>query len=120
MPSYKWMEHKGKKVFYMHLGTEDPQELKDITSQIELIYEKEPPKSILCLCDVGGIGIKPESIQILKNFTKHNEPYAKMTAILGVEGLKVIIFNSLLAFTRRKNLILKNSREEALEWLIGH
>ena len=47
MPSYKWMEHKGKRIFYMDIATPNPEELKDITSQIELIYEKEPPKSIL-------------------------------------------------------------------------
>jgi hypothetical protein len=41
-----------------------------------------------------------------------------MTAVIGVEGLKQIIFNSFLAFTKRKNLVLKNSEEEALEWLI--
>ena len=119
MPSYKWMEHKGKRIFYMDIATPNPEELKDITSQIELIYEKEPPKSILALCNVTGIAIKPESIQILKNFTKHNEPYAKMTAIIGVEGLKLVIFNSLLAFTKRKNLILKNTKEEALDWLVS-
>ena len=118
MPGYKWMEHKGKRIFYMDIATPNPKELKDITSQIELIYEKEPPKSILALCNVTGIAIKPESIQILKNFTKHNEPYMKMTAVIGVEGLKQIIFNSFLAFTRRENLVLKNSEEEALEWLI--
>ena len=42
-----------------------------------------------------------------------------MTAIIGVEGLKLIIFNSLLAFTKRKNLILKNTKEEALDWLVS-
>ena len=119
MPGYKWMEHKGKRMFYMNLGTDHPEELKNVTSQIEQIFEKEPPKSILSLCDVTGITIKPEMVQILKDFTKHNEPYVKMTAIFGVDGLRLIIFNSLLAFTRRKNLVLKPSREQALDWLIS-
>ena len=119
MPSYKWMEHKGKRIFFMDLGTDKPEDLKATTTQIEKIFEKEPPKSILSLCNVEGITIKPEMVQILKDFTKHNEPYVKMTAILGVDGLRLIIFNSLLAFTRRKNLVLKNSRDTALEWLVS-
>ena len=104
----------------MDIGTDNPEELKKITSQIELDIEKEPPKSTLCICNVKGatIRLRPEIIQILKDFTKHNEPYMKMTAVIGVEGLKQIIFNSFLAFSRRKNLVLKNSEEEALEWLI--
>lgn len=118
MLGYKWMEHDGKKILYMDLGTENPDELKEITSQIEKIIEIESSKSILCLCNVEGIVINPANIEILKNFTKHNEPYMKMTAVLGVDGLKQIIFNSILLFTRRKNLILKSSREEALKWLV--
>jgi hypothetical protein len=118
MLSYKWLVHKGKRILYMNLGTENPEELKDITSRIELEIEKEPPKSISCICNVKGVVIKPVLIPILKDFTKHNEPYMKMTAVIGVEGLKLIFFNSILVFTRRKNLILKNTEEEALEWLI--
>lgn len=36
---------------------------------------------------------------------------------LGVDGLRLIIFNSLLAFTRRKNLVLRTSKDQALDWL---
>ncbi len=117
MLGYKWTEHKGKRIFSMDLGTDNVEALKETTSQIEKIFAKEPPKSILSLCNVEGIAIKPESVQILKDFTKHNEPYVKMTAILGVDGLRLIIFNSLLAFTRRKNLVLRTSKDQALDWL---
>jgi hypothetical protein len=117
MPSYKWTEHKGKRIFFMDIGTQNAADLKEVTSQIEKIFEKEPPKSILSLCNVEGMGINPESVQILKNFTKHNEPYVKMTCVLGVDGLRLIIFNSLLAFTRRKNLVLRTSKDQALDWL---
>ena len=104
----------------MDLGTDNPEELKKITSQIELDIEKEPPKSTICICNLKDVTIRlrPEIAQILKDFTKHNEPYMKMTAVIGVEGLKQIIFNSFLDWARRKNLVLKNSEEEALEWLI--
>jgi hypothetical protein len=120
MLSYKWLLHKGKRILYMDIGTDNPEELKKITSQIELDIEKEPPKSTICICNVKDITIRlrPEIIQILKDFTKHNEPYMKMTAVIGVEGLRLIFFNSILVFTRRKNLILKNTEEEALEWLM--
>jgi hypothetical protein len=34
-----------------------------------------------------------------------------------VEGLKQVIFNGVLLFTKRKNLVIKNSKQEALDWL---
>jgi hypothetical protein len=54
---------------------------------------------------------------VVKEFTKHNEPYMKITALIGVEGIKKVIYDAVLLFTKRKNLILKNSKEEALDWL---
>jgi hypothetical protein len=118
MPSYEWLVHKGKRILYMDIATKEPEVLKDIIARIEPVVEKELPKSILCICNVGGGKANTEITQMLKNFTKHNEPYMKMTAVIGVEGIQKIIFSGVLLFTGRKNLILKNSKEEALEWLI--
>ena len=41
----------------------------------------------------------------------------KIVVLLGIEGLKTILFNSVLMVTRSKKLVLKNSKEEALDWL---
>jgi hypothetical protein len=43
----------------------------------------------------------------------------KMIVVIGVEGIQNIIFKCVLMFTSRKNLVLKNSKQEALDWLIG-
>ena len=40
-----------------------------------------------------------------------------MTALVGVEGLQKVIYYGVLMFTKRTNLMLKNSRGEALDWL---
>jgi hypothetical protein len=101
----------------MDIAVQTTEELIDITERVKPIVEKEPPNSVICLCNVKGSRFNTEITQILKEFTKHNEPYMKMTALIGVEGLKKVIYDAVLLFTRRKNLILKNSREEALDWL---
>ena len=117
MPSYQWIQHKGKRILYMDIAVQTTEELIDITERIKPVIEKEHPHSILCLCNVKGSRFNTEITQVLKEFTKHNEPYMYMTALLGVEGLKKVIYDAVLMFTRRKNLVLKNSREEALDWL---
>ena len=117
MPSCQWIQHKGKRILYMDIAVQTTEELIDITERIKPIVEKEPPYSIFCLCSVKGTKFNTEITQILKEFTKHNEPYIKITALIGVEGLKKIIYDAVLLFTKRKNLILKNSKEEALDWL---
>jgi hypothetical protein len=117
MPNYKWVHHKGKRILYMNIAVQTTEELIDITGRIKPVIAKEPPKSIFCLCSVKDSKFNPEITQILKEFTKHNEPYIKITALVGVEGLKKIIYQAVLVFSGRKNLLLKNSEEEALDWL---
>lgn len=118
MASYEWFQHKGKRIFYMNLAVKTPEELKERIEIMKPVIAKEPPKSILCLADVQHGSFNPEITQIIKEFAKHNEPYIKVTACIGVEGLKKIIFDGVLLFTKRKNLAMKNSKQEALDWLV--
>jgi hypothetical protein len=117
MNSYEWIQHKGKNILYMKIASETTEELKERIENIKPVVAKEPPHSILCIADVTNGKFNPEMTQMLKEFTKHNEPYIKMTALVGVEGLKKIIYNAVLTFTKRKNLILKDSKQQALDWL---
>lgn len=117
MKSCEWIQHKGKNILYMKIASETTEELKERLESIKPVVVKEPPHSILCIADVTNGKFNPEMTQMLKEFTKHNEPYIKMTALVGVEGLKKIIYNAVLTFTKRKNLILKDSKQQALDWL---
>jgi len=123
MASFEWIMHKGKRILYMDVVSQKPtaqqklEEFLDIVNQLEKEIEKEPPKSILGICHVKGGTASPEITQRLKDFSKHNEPYMKMTAVVGIEGIKKVIFSGILLFSGRKNLVLKNSKEEALDWL---
>jgi hypothetical protein len=118
MPGYEWLRHKGQRIFYMNIAVKTSDELKQRIESMKPVIVKEPPKSILCLADVEGGNFSPDITQLVKEFAKHNEPYIKTTAIIGVEGLKQVIFNGVLLFTQRKNLVLKKSKQEALDWLV--
>jgi len=117
MKSYDWIEYKGKNILYMKIASQTTEELNERLENIKPVVEKEPPNSILCIADVIDGKFNPEMTQMLKEFTKHNEPYIKMTALIGVEGLKKVIYSGVLLFTGRKNLILKDSKQEAMDWL---
>ena len=51
MPSYQWIQHKGKRILYMDIATPSSEELIDITERVKKIIVNEPPKSVLCLVD---------------------------------------------------------------------
>jgi hypothetical protein len=122
MSAYEWIVYKGKRILVMDFSGIDNSEAgiaraRERMAIIEPVVEKEPPNSIYCLCDLTNGHVNSESTQMLKNFTKHNQPYMKMTAVIGVEGFQKVIFQGILMFTGRKNLILKNTKQEALDWL---
>lgn len=119
MKSCEWLQHKGKKILYMKIASQSTEELQDRIESIKPVVAKEPPHSILCVCDVINGKFNPEMTQMLKEFTKYNEPYIKMTALIGVEGLKKVIYNAVLMFNKRKNLVLKDTKQQALDWLIS-
>jgi hypothetical protein len=119
MAFYEWIDHKGKRIFYMNLAVKTADDLKERIKVLKPVIEKEPPKSVMCLADVKDGNFSPEITQMIKDFAKGNEPYIKVTACIGVEGLKEVIFTGVLAFTKRKNLVLKKSKQDALDWLAG-
>jgi hypothetical protein len=118
MSAYEWLTYGGKRILFMDIGVTENEVLRERIATIEPVVEKEPPNSIYCVCSVAGGKSNPEMTQMLKNFTKHNQPYMKMTAVIGVEGIQKIIYQGVLLFTGRKNLVLKNSKQEALDWLV--
>ena len=117
MPSFQWITHNGKKILYADIASQNTEEFLDIIERLKPVIEKEPPDSVLCICDVTDGKTNTQMMTAIKEFEKHIDPYMKIIVILGIEGLKTILFNSVVMFTRSKKLFLKKSKEEALDWL---
>jgi hypothetical protein len=119
MPGFKWVTHKGKRILSSDIASQKTEELLDIIEKLKKEIEKEPLGSVLSVCTVKGGKTNTEINKALKDFVQDVDPYMKMTAIIGMEGLQQIIFNSVIMFSRTKKLTSKNSEEEALDYLAG-
>jgi D-mannonate dehydratase len=117
MPSLKWVIHKGKRIFYTDIASQNTEELLDISKRIKEEIQKEPLDSVLTVCNVKDGKTNKEINNELKELIKYIEPYVKMIVIIGLAGLQTIVFNSVLMFSRTKKLTSKNSEEEALDFL---
>ena len=118
MSNSNFIEFKKKRILFMNFADLD---LEGVVTEIDAVSEivaKEPPKSLLVLADLTKSQISKEVAAKWKAFAKHNEPYVKVTALVGVEGIKKVIYQAVLKFSGRKNLILFKSIEEAEEWLV--
>ncbi len=119
MASCKFIEHKGKKIFLMDFSYSQIEDVLKAIEEAAKVIDQQPPLSILGLVDVSKSSFDKQLADSLKAFSEHNKPFMKMTAVVGVEGVKGIIMSAIIKFTGRKNLIAKNSVDEAKEWLVG-
>jgi len=112
-----WIEHKGRKIFFIDFSNTNLDGVNEAIAQAKPVIAGERPQSVLCLVQTHGTKFSLDIGRAVKAFTLHNKPFMKMTAIVGVDGLQQVILNSVIVFTKRSNLVVKRSREEALEFL---
>lgn len=121
MERVKFIEHKGKRILHLDFSNlSGMSEVGSIISTAKPIISKEPPGSVLTLSDFSGsMQLKQQMSDPLKEFTKHNKPYVKAGAVLGVSGLMQVVFSAVLVVSGRSNLKLFSDPESAKNWLAG-
>ena len=118
MSEVKFTNHNGTKILLLDFSYSEGEDILKTIKEAEQIISAQPHDSVLSLVDVrGGIILSKGLTAALKGFAMHNKPYMKMSVVVGVEGLKKIIYQGVLFFTNRKNIILRNSLEEAKDFL---
>ena len=117
MDQVKFTTHKGRKLLHLNLSRMDIIELRSAIAKAKMLVLSEPQGSILTLTDVTDIKFTPEASAAIKELALHNKPYVKAGAVIGVTGLRKVVFNSVLVFTGRRNLFLHDTIEDAKDWL---
>jgi len=118
MAKVDFILHRGKQILFMDYSNSDKNSILKAIEQTKSIAEKQiKPGTGLGLMDVTDSDFDPDIVKALKDLAVKNKPYMKMTAIVGVEGLKTAIYNVIIEFTGRKNLVLFDHKEKAKDYL---
>ena len=94
----------------------DLAELKATIEAARPIVKQHPLNSILFLSDLSDVQFGPEVVEAFKEFAKHNSPFVKSSAILGLTGVRSVALNSLQIYTGRMFMPFSDI-EEAKNWL---
>ena len=109
--------HAGQRILvidYSHCNVEQMKELIEIT---HTLIASQLPNSVLTLSDVTGATFNIEVVEQIKELTRHNAPYVRKGALIGVTGLQALIYSAVQSFSKR-NIPLFNNKEEALKYLL--
>jgi hypothetical protein len=119
MAGFYEMNHKSKKVFCLDITNLQMKDTEEILAHVEQAMQKisrQPPKSVLHITNVTNTGFNTNVTNIIKEYAKHNTPYIKASAIVGLTGLQKIIYTGIKAVTGR-DFYLASTMDEALQWL---
>lgn len=111
--------HQEKEILFLDFSNTQPHEVLQTIEEAKPVIRSRPERSILTLTDVTNARFSEAVSDGMKQFTVHNKPYVKAGAVVGVTGLKRIIFSAVIAFSRR-NLETFDDIEQAKHWLVNN
>jgi len=117
MNTSEFVMHKGRKILIMDAsGSSDFAANVRILEETEKMILTEPPKSVLLLTNVSGAYYNHAVVERFKKFSKNIGPNIRASTVVGVEGIKIIILQTIIFLTRRK-IEMHATVEEAKDWL---
>ena len=119
MERTRFIEHRGKRILLLdYSGVTNPDEaLREIEHSKEVVRQ-HPPKSLLVLTNVRDARYNAAVLQAMKDLAKHDEPYVKASAVVGMGGLHRIAYQAVILFSKR-NIQVFAEEPAALDWLVS-
>lgn len=112
------VEHEGKTILLQDFsGLRGGEEFQTAVAEARHYIASRPPRSVLSLFDATQTLYNTETLTAMKEFTKHNEPYMKASAVVGIEGILNVALMAVSRFSGRTFQTFKD-RTAAMDWLV--
>jgi len=112
-----FIRHGNREILFINFSDCKPHEVLPVIDQAKKVIRTRPESTVLTLTDVTNTRFDDKVSAELKAFTAHNKPYVKAAAVIGVTGLKKIILEGVMLFSKRK-LHAFETMEHAKNWLV--
>jgi len=119
MERVKFIKHEEKDILFLDFSNTRTDEVLKIIEDAKRVISTKPMNSLLTLTDVTNARFNDEVGDGMKQFSAHNKPYVKAAAVVGITGLKKIIFGAVVAFSKR-NIESFDDVEQAKRWLVDN
>jgi len=117
MGSVNFIEHKGIEILRIDISHCEMEEIVPLVNSAKKLIAGRPLNSVLTLTNVKDARYTPALERTMKDFVVHNKPFVKAATVVGVEGIRKLLFEAVIKFSGRA-LHLAENEESAKEWLI--
>lgn len=113
------IKHQGKEVVCIDLTQlNSNSDISIVLDEAAMLIRTGPPRSKLIMTDVTKTKYTKETAELMKDFTSKNTDYVKASAVVGAEGVQLILLQTIIFLTRREVKTF-DDREAALDWLVS-
>ena len=89
----------------------------DVVERVKLLIRQYPENSVYMILNIANITFDTETKKIAVEGMTYNRPYVKYGTIIGVDGMKKMMFNAVLKVSGR-DVAIFFSKEQAIAWLL--
>ena len=111
-----FITHNGVKILFIDWSSATPAEVLEAINDARTIIAEQPAASVRTLTYVQHARMDRTVTESLKDYVAHNKPYVLAGAVVGLNDLKMIVFNTVNRVTGR-NLRAMDSLDAAKNWL---
>jgi RNA recognition motif-containing protein len=116
------IKYKGKEILYVDFSNKasvrNKEEILNTIDEAKKIIKMYAPNSCLIITNLTKTGFDKEISEAFKNYSKHNTPFVKASALIGIAGMQKLFLDFIRKVTRR-NFYLTNDLDKAKEWVIN-
>lgn len=116
----RFISYGSKKILKFDFSGLDIASVRQVIDYASRLIAQMPKKSVLTLTDVTEANYDREITEALKGFSAQNKPHVIAGAVVGVAGLKKVIFQAVATVSGRNNLKVFDDAESAKDWLANY
>lgn len=113
----EFIRHKGTEILYIDWSEAVAAEVLAAINEAKRLIALRPHASVRTLTNVRGTRMDRAVTEMLKDYVAHNKPYVIKGAVIGLNDLKMIAFNTVNRLTGR-SLRAMSTEDEARQWLV--
>jgi hypothetical protein len=112
-------DFEGRKFIYYDVSHfKNNTQFKEFIEYAKTVIRQYPAEgSLFSVTNIEGVIYDTETKNVVAEWMDFNRPYIKQGAVIGLDGIKRIMVNSILKMSRRSNMKFFRTRDEAVKWL---
>jgi hypothetical protein len=117
MERVSFITHAGRQILFVDMSNTTPEEIIQISNQVQDTVTGQPKASVLILVDLTGAQLDKKAIVRFKEAAAYDRPYVKRSAMIGAGEQHKALTEGLKIFSQRDYRYFQ-TKEEALKWLV--